>query len=225
METTIDVLVATGRNRLPEGLIHCPWPIDIHADIGPGWAMAANRLLDIAAANGRDALFLDDDVTLHERSFDMIERHYDAAEVLGFHLRTPGGGRSAGWEFTGPDAMMVAPTGCQVPCYLAHVTTSCVFLKASVAQAGARFPVWDGAWYEDVAFTFECWLRGQRVAYVGGEVDHLVGTTKLAQPESHGRSGANLAVLQQWILDHDLKSKTSIQCEPGKIPLGAILIE
>lgn len=210
---------------MPEGLIHCPWPIDIHADIGPGWALAANRLLDIAAANGRDALFLDDDVTLHERSFDAVQQHYDAAEVFGFRLRTPGGGASAGWEFTGPDSTMVAPTGSQSPCYLAHVTTSCCYLKASVMQAGVRFPVWGGAWYEDVAFTFDCWLRGQRVAYVGGDVEHLVGTTKLAQPDSYGRNDTNLAALHQWMADHDLPAKTSPDGQPGKIPIGAIPIE
>lgn len=221
----VDILVATARNCLPKGLDLCPWRIFVHADIHKGWAEASNRLLDVAEANGRDALFLDDDIEILPESFVLLEKHYHEAEVFGFNLMHPQGRRSYGWILPAPDRIMVDPSFCQDPCYVAHVTTSAIYLKHSVLKAGVRFPVWKGAWYEDVAFTIDCWLAGQRVAYIGGDIVHEFGTTKVTMPNGCELNDINLRALADFFHERDVVNRCSgNQVEAGKVPIGYITL-
>lgn len=219
----VDILVATARDCLPKRLDLCPWRIFVHADIGKGWAEAANRLLDISAATGRDALFLDDDTEIFPNSFEQLERYYDRAEVFGFNCVHPEGRRSYGWILPAPERTMVDPSFCLEPCYLAHVTTSAIYLKNSVMKAGVRFPVWPGAWYEDVAFTIDCWLAGQRVAYVGGDIGHLFGFTKTTFPDGGRLNELNFNALADFFVQRDIVNRCSSNgIVSGKVPTGFI---
>ena len=84
------VLLATapGNTRRPEGLAS----LGAHTLIlntSPGWAVAANALLDEAAAVGGDALFLDDDITWTSDATRALLSHRGAADMLGFDLWLP----------------------------------------------------------------------------------------------------------------------------------------
>jgi GT2 family glycosyltransferase len=217
-------LCATTGARQPQGLEHAGVS-SLLTDSRPGWAAAANALLDLAASRGDDALFLDDDIELTADSLRFLWWPLiDAADVFGFTLFTNGTVTSAGFHATAdgglrPQQMLV---DIMRPSLVAHVTASCLYIKREVLQAGIRFPVWPGQHHEDVAFTYDCWLRGFRVAYVPGVVHHHmnmavgVGATKSLLPTFQQDRAINAECLRRWIAEHGVPQAIAA----GQIPTG-----
>lgn len=207
------IICATAGKREPQGLQH----IDHAAywtDTRPGWGPAANALLDRCAESGHDALFIDDDVELTAGTWALLAKHYDDAELFGPTLFTGGAITSAGFHAT-PEAGLSPQANLldlMRPSYVAHVTASCLYIKAAVLQQGLRFPLWPGQHHEDVALTFEAWLRGFRVAYLPGVAYHHlnvqvgVGATKALMPTFHADRAVNYERLQAWLAEHGVRA-------------------
>lgn len=216
----VDVLVASKSGKVPAGLEHIPWKTRLLVDSRPGWAAAANALLDQAAEAGHDAIFLDDDVTILPETFRDFERYYQLADVFGFRLRSkPGQDDQCGWGLQRPNPNP------DKPCYLAHVTASLMYLRAEVLTRGVRFPEWSGLHYEDVQFTNNCWLRGFSVAYVPSFALHdispgvdgaAIGATKRTEANIAERRVLNHELLHKWATENELKKVA----EDGRIPFG-----
>lgn len=215
----VDVLVASKEGKPPEGLESLPWEYRLLVDTTPGWARAANALLDQAALAGHDALFVDDDVTLMPETFRGFERYVALADVFGFRLRNgPGQDDQVGFGVTRPN-----PAPDRV-CYIAHVTASLIYVRHAVLAAGIRFPVWPGVHFEDVAFTYDCWLRGFRVAYLPALALHalapagdaLIGATKRHESALPTKRKLNRKCLDRWSDEHRVEDAVW----DGRIPLG-----
>jgi len=220
----VKILCATTGERCPRGLEHAE-SLDWHerngylTDSRFGWANAANALLDQA---NDDALFLDDDITLTPSTFHTFPEVDQHADVIGFTLFTRGNITSAGFHAL-PNGDL-RPQGNLIdlfrPSYVAHVTASCMWISRQVIDAGIRFPVWPGQHHEDVAFTYECWLKGFRVAYVPGVVLHDldasmgVGATKAKLADFNQQRAVNAQCLRQWIADNDVAGAV----KDGRIP-------
>lgn len=203
----IDVVCATLGQRDPIGLEYAG-EHRLLVDGSPGWATAVNALLD---RSDHDVLHIDDDIELTPHSLSLLASVYDHADVFGFTLFTGGGISSAGF-YTQPDGQLVPQRNTLDlfrPGLVAHCTASCLYIKRRVIDAGVRFPVWRGQHYEDVAFTFDCWLRGFRVAYVPGVVHHHmdpvgVGATKAKIDGFNAARAVNHTELWRWIAEHDV---------------------
>lgn len=208
----IDILLATiDKDRRPIGLEYVPGDSRLLVDTSAPWATAANNLLDRAE---HDALFLDDDITLLPSTFDLLERYYNHADVFGFALLTPiADGQAYG---IGAAGMLAQPNGQLIPArdaqailtphLVAHCTTSLIYIKHHVIAAGVRFPVWPGAHYEDVAFTYDCWLHGFKVMYLPGAAIHPLtnvgaGKTKSESERFAERRALNEAHLKIWTIE------------------------
>jgi GT2 family glycosyltransferase len=223
----IDVLVSSKHKQAPAGLEHLPWEYELIVSDTSGWAKCSNDLLDSAAARGRDALFIDDDVTLTEDTFNAVKHFWGAADVFGVTLCYPSETeqvrvQSSGYQADSQARVWPAPVWLvDQPAYLAHVTASCMLIKADVLKAGVRFPVWPGVHSEDVAFTYDVWLHGFRVAYMPGLAFHNiaqgVGATKRHDESLQARLTENKDMLTQWIADKGVRAALARQ----KIPVGA----
>ena len=224
----IDILVATiDETRVPGGLEHIGQPARLLVDTRKGWADASNALLDQAE---HDALFLDDDATLTPTTLSLLEQYYDKADVFGFTLIRPQGGWNDGWQVAsagmGTDREGRLSHGSDVrdvmtPSYVAHVTTSAIYIKHEVIRAGVRFPVWPGAHHEDVVFTFDVWLHGFKVAYLPGLVEHPLtgagaGVTKSGQAGFAEQRTVNARHLEAWTREKNIIGAIAA----GRIPLG-----
>jgi len=206
----LNVLVACKEPRDPGGLEHLDEPFQVRIDCAPSWAEASNALLDDAARAGGDALFLDDDVTLTKDSLIGMWAHYDKADLFGLDLHVLSTGeRQAGARHTWDGATIrdwVAPG----PAYMAHVSTSAIYIKESAIQAGLRFPLWPGLHWEDVALCFDAWAKGLRVLAVPGLVWHDieggVGATKRHAPEFWAKWHQNRLAFEQWCGARDLSA-------------------
>jgi GT2 family glycosyltransferase len=222
----ISILVATKTGALPGGLQHAP-PHALISSTVLGWADAANHLLDVAAEIGDDALFIDDDATLTETTFARLAEYRDAADVFGFTLCDADGRPNSAGHVAVPGGWLLprdrALAG--TPCYIAHVSASCMYIGANVLRAGVRFPVWPGEHSEDVAFTYDVWLHGFKVAYIPGVVIHPLhagtGATKALIPDLTARQAENAALLRAWM---DARGVAAALAD-GRIPRGWLEIE
>lgn len=224
----LNVLVACKEPTTPGGLEYIPgeflrdWRVIYNSS--PGWANASNQLLDYASAEGGDALFLDDDAILTETSLARLRALYDRAEVFGFTLVDELGHITSAAHELHPSGQIFPRSAAMAgtPAYVAHVTTSAIYLKESVLRAGVRFPVWPGVHKEDIAFTLACWLAGQRVLYVPGKVVHPlgdahVGRTKAQEQGLSEKLELNNIALTQWMIDHKIMEAA----REGRIPFGS----
>jgi GT2 family glycosyltransferase len=217
----ISILVATKTGAEPGGLQHAP-EHRVCIDTRKGWANAANALLDRAATFGDDALFIDDDATLTETTFARLATYRDAADVFGFTLCEADGTVNSAGHCAVPGGWLLprdrALAG--TPCYVAHVSASCMYIGANVLRAGVRFPVWPGEHSEDVAFTYAVWLHGFRVAYIPGKVIHPLhagtGATKAQIPDLAERQAENTRQLRTWMTERFVHAAI----EDGRIPRG-----
>lgn len=220
----LNILIACKEPKAPGGLEH----IGAHRvlyNTRIGWAEASNALLDQAATLGGDALFLDDDVTLTETSLDGVRAHYEQADLFGLDLHDMSGARQAGarhaLDSDGALHDWVQPG----PAYVAHVSTSAIYLKASVLQSGVRFPIWPGIHWEDVAFCLDAWLQGFKVLAVPGDVHHAieggVGATKRHDAHFWEKWARNRQAFGQWCGDNCVMAAMS----QGTIPIGAQSLE
>jgi hypothetical protein len=220
--TTLNILVACKEPRAPGGLEHLP-PHTLLTDSRPGWALAANALLDEAARRGGNAIFVDDDATFTPDSLAHLDAFCDRADLIGVTMlnedRTVA---NAGFVYSTAGLLVPRATSrAMIPAYLAHVTTSCLWLSARALGAGLRFPVWPGVHGEDVAFTYDAWLRGLRVAYVPGAVIHpvhagAVGATKRTTPQLREQIALNAQHLTTWMHARGVHAAALA----GRIPIG-----
>jgi hypothetical protein len=216
-------LVASKDGISPKGLEYIPNYAGTTFSGTPGWANAANELLDWPSPS-RWVLFCDDDIELTEWTFQFLPKYQHAAEVFGFTLVPSQGGMVSAGHVFGPEGSLVPQTGpaLMIPAYVPHVTASCMLIKREVLEAGIRFPVWPGVHSEDVAFTLDCWLHGFRVAYLPGLVWHHmaspgVGATKTNEPDLEQKLALNRLHLQQWMCEKGIAQA----CAEGRIPMDA----
>lgn len=211
----LTVLVASKDARPPLGLEHLGEHTVLY-DTSAGWAAASNALLKQAAEIGGDAIFCDDDVTFTAASLDGVRAHYDAADIFGLDLWTEGGVRQAGARHTW-DGTQLHDWVHAGPAYVAHCSTSAVYLKASALQAGIKFPVWPGLYYEDVAFCFEAWTKGLKVLAVPGMVKHDIeggsGATKRHADDFWAKLSKNQDRFAAWVTKRDL-AKVPREAQP-----------
>lgn len=217
--STINVLVASYGPRRPGGLEHLP-SYRYYSNSTLGWALASNQLLEYVAEDDYDALFLDDDVTLTAGCLDGVRAHYAAADVFGLDLHAMDGTRQQGarhiLDANGVPHDWVAPG----PAYVAHCSTSAIYLKAAAVRA-LRFPIWPGMHWEDVAFCLDAWLHGLKVLAVPGLVHHAieggVGATKRHDDAFWPKWRMNMEAMTVWMREHDVAQALA----DGRIPIGA----
>lgn len=215
----LNVLVACKAPKAPGGLEYAG-EHRVFFNSGVGWGAASNALLDTAAALGGDALFLDDDVTLLPESLAGVREYYAYADLFGLDLHDMTGARQAGarhiMDADGGLHDWVQPG----PAYVAHCSTSAIYLKAAAVKA-LRFPIWPGLHWEDVAFCLDAWLQGFKVLAVPGHVRHAieggVGATKRHTPEFWAKWGANMQAMGAWCADRGVAQALA----DGRIPIGA----
>lgn len=214
------VLVACKEQKEPGGLEHLG-AHRVYYDTSPGWGAASNNLLDKAAALGGDCLFVDDDVILTPESLDGVKQYYDQADCFGLDLHDLSGQRQAGarhaMALDGTLHDWVHPG----PAYIAHASTSAMYIKHAVLAAGIRFPIWPGLYWEDVALCLAAWLHGFKVLAVPGYVHHDIvsgsGATKRHSPEFWAKERINYEAFRAWCD----KQKVGAGLADGRIPVGA----
>jgi GT2 family glycosyltransferase len=216
----LDILCAT-LGRAPLGLEYAPQPSRLLTDSRKGWGAASNALLDQAAAAGHDALFLDDDVELLPETFKDFDRSYPLADVFGWRLRAPSGKAISYGFVLHPNGALWPNVNATVASHVAHVTASVLYIKHAVLAAGVRFPIWPGIHHEDVAFTYDCWLRGFNVAYLPYDAIHHIhesgmGATKAHVEDLSRRKGENERLLAAWAETHGVMDAA----RAGRIPFG-----
>ena len=213
----LNILVACKEQKAPGGLEHLG-PHRIVYSTLPDWAAAANALLSQAQALGGDALFCDDDVTFLPQSLVGVRRYSDCADLFGLDLHDMTGARQAGARHTLDEHGALADWVHPGPAYVAHVSTSAIYLKANVLQSGVRFPEWTGIHWEDVAFCLDAWLFGLRVMAVPGRVDHAivggVGATKRHDARFWERWALNRQCFAKWCAERGVVGD-------ARIPIGA----
>jgi GT2 family glycosyltransferase len=220
----LNILVACKGERTPGGLFDLGVDWVAHYDSTPGWANAANQLLDRAAALGGDALFCDDDVTFTADSLAGVQAHYDAADLFGLDLHALDGVRQSGARHTMTTQGMIYDWVYPGPAYVAHVSTSAIYIKAAAVRA-LRFPVWPGVHWEDVAFCLDAWLSGFKVMAVPGLVHHAIeggiGATKRHDPRFWERWRQNMDAMTAWMNERGVLGALA----DGRIPVGVRAIE
>lgn len=210
----LNILVASKEPKEPRGLEYLPPHRVIYSHAVP-WGRAANDLIEQAAQLGGDALFCDDDVTFTPTSLDwMTHWHtnrialYDYADAFGFDLHDTSNTRQAGARHILQEDGSIPEWVHPGPAYVAHCSTSAIYLKESALRSGARFPEWPGIHWEDVAYCMDLWAHGCKVMAVPGLVLHDivggVGATKRHSPEFWQKWQHNQAAFRQWCAEHDL---------------------
>jgi GT2 family glycosyltransferase len=224
MAKMLNVLVACMERKAPGGL-HFIGEHRVLYDTSAGWGEAANALLDAAALLGGDALFLDDDVVLTPDSLRGVRAHYDAADLFGLDLHDMDGDRQGGARHTLDSDGNLADWVQPGPAYVAHVSTSAIYLKESFVQSGVRFPIWPGLHWEDVALCIDAWLHGLRVMAVPGYVHHAivggVGATKRHDPALWARWAQNVDLFRAWCDAYDVRGALA----DGRVPIDVQTVE
>lgn len=214
----IAILCATKGDRKPQGLENVPGGV-YWEDTRKGWAAASNALLDRAAEEGRDALFLDDDVTLLPETFEDMQKWRGEA-LVGFQLRDGDRVISRG-HYLSPGGLLLPNPDPYTPAYMAHVTASAMYIPHAILAAGVRFPDWPGVHSEDVAFTYSVWLAGFRVLYWPSPVLHEVaengiGLTKVSEHNLGARLLDNSRRLGMWMQENQVLSKVPMGVQAWK---------
>jgi len=223
-EMMLNILVACKTEKAPDGLEfvgeHCVL-YDTHAS----WGVASNNLLDQAAELGGDALFLDDDVTLTPGCLDVLRVYAHAADIFGLDLHDMTGARQAGARHVMDTSGVLHDWVQPGPAYVAHCSTSAIYIKQDVLHANVRFPIWDGIHWEDVAFCLDAWLHGFRLLAVPGYVHHNIvggaGATKRHAPEFWEKWAKNRQYFGAWMGEKGVMQALA----DGRVPVGAQTIE
>jgi GT2 family glycosyltransferase len=211
----LNILVACKEIKTPGGLEYAGETQLFYSTL-PSWAEAANTLIDHAAEHGGDALFLDDDVTLTAGCLDSVYQHYEAADLFGLDLHDLSGARQVGARHILTDEGMIEDWIFPGPAYVAHCSTSAMYIKASALRSAVRFPIWPGQHWEDLYYCMEAWRQGLKVLAVPGRVNHAiehgVGATKRHDPQFWPRWIHNRQAFEAWRAGADLR----------RVPRGAI---
>lgn len=209
---TVDVLMPTlgmnGDETEKSLRDHLPMDYRLLKDDTPGWACSMNVLLERRDPS-RDAIIIDDDVTIQEETFrGKLALYFPSADIFGFLLLFPNGRISHAGAHMDEDNMPFhvwrgkLPGGeAARPAYVPHVTTSLAYVKAEVLATGWRFPEWSGAQFEDCAFSYSMWAAGKQIMYVPQQALHMETLTK-------SRTGAiaqsNLDSFRDYCIEEDL---------------------
>lgn len=216
----LNILVASKEPKEPGGLEYLPPHRVIYSHAVP-WGRAANDLIEQAAQLGGDAIFCDDDVTFQKESLFHLNTRlgqsfgghfgktlYELGDAFGFDLHDTSNTRQAGARHILADDGSIPEWVHPGPAYVAHCSTSAIYLKQSALRSGARFPEWPGIHWEDVAYCMDLWAHGCKVMAVPGLVLHDivggVGATKRHSPEFWQKWQHNQAAFRQWCAEHDL---------------------
>lgn len=214
------ILVACKEPKEPGGLEHLCEHRVLY-DNSPGWGGASNALLDRAAELGGDALFCDDDVTFTADSLAGVRAHYDAADLFGLDLHDLSGQRQVGARHAMALDGTLSDWVQSGPAYIAHCSTSAMYIKASVLQAGIRFPIWDGLYWEDVMLCVDAWLHGFKVLATPGYVHHDIvggsGATKRYSEDFWTKERANYQAFRALCDERGVSAALA----KGRIPVGA----
>lgn len=214
----LNILVASKEPKEPGGLHYLPPHRVIYSHAVP-WGRAANDLIEQAARLGGDAIFCDDDVTFQLNSLGVLFKShlltmdfptplYSLADAFGFDLHDTSNTRQAGARHILQEDGSIPEWVHPGPAYVAHCSTSAIYLKESALRSGARFPEWPGIHWEDVAYCMDLWAHGCKVMAVPGLVLHDivggVGATKRHSAEFWQKWQHNQAAFRQWCGEHDL---------------------
>lgn len=164
-----------------------PWVGGIHL-VGPeyanSWPGAINHGL-AGVPKGRDVIIMDDDIFLMPDTFAKIEGMYDAADIFGFKLLYPDGRlQHAGGLFVddklGHRYWQQEDKGqADSPMYMAHVTTSLIYIKAHVIEKlGGMATDYPGVQFEDVDFCIRALKAGFRLLYLPSAAVHMESASK-----------------------------------------------
>lgn len=176
---------------------YAPFEITLLTDTEPGWSRGVNRCLQRRGSG--DVLIIDDDIVVHEHTFDHLPELFDHGDVFGFRLLYPDGqlqhdGALIRWE--GSCAHIRDDS--HEPSYVACVTASLCYIKASVFERVPRYVEWPGMQWEDVAFCVDAWFAGARVLYVPDEATHEESGTKKNDPRFWDAFSENQACFRQY---------------------------
>lgn len=216
----LNILVACKEEKAPGGLQFAGEHRVLY-DTRNGWAEASNALLDQAASRGGDALFLDDDTVLTPSSLDTVKSYYFDADLFGLDLHDMSGERQAGARHLMAADGTIHDWVQPGPAYVAHCSTSAIYIKERVLRAGVRFPIWPGLHWEDVAFCLDAWLLGFKVLAVPGYVHHAivggVGATKRHDADFWPRWAKNMKCMGAWMGNKGVMQALA----DGRVPVGA----
>lgn len=215
----LNILVACKAPKAPGGLEYAGEHRVLY-NSDAGWGAASNALLDRAAIEGGDALFLDDDVTLLPESLAGVREYYDHADLFVLDLHDLSGARQAGARHIMTQDGGILDWVQPGPAYVAHCSTSAIYIKAAAVKT-LRFPIWPGIHWEDVALCLDAWLHGFKVLAVPGRVNHDieggVGATKRHDARFWERWALNRQHFAGWCAEHDLAAALA----DGRVPVGA----
>lgn len=190
---TVNVLMPTlgmKGTAAVDSLVHAPFEVNVIQSSVNGWAAAMNDCLTRRVPG--DCLIMDDDVLVLPHTFDLLEQHYNDADVFGFRLLYPDGRLQHDGGYVTPvaGAGHIFDDG-QQPTYTQYVTASLCYVKAHVFDQVPAFNEWPGVQWEDVAFCLDAWRAGLRVLYLPGEAIHEETGTKRADTRLSERFGIN----------------------------------
>ena len=220
MDKVVDVVIPTlgkPHSTMAFSLLrHIPWPIHFHAIVeGESWPEAVNLGL---FESKNDVILMDDDIFLRPDTFKplMDEATFNSADIFGFKLlRMDGKIQHAGGYFTG-NCMTHVGYGEEDrgqydnPRFLAHVTTSLVYIKRNVIdKIGGMAQDMKGMQFEDVDFMFRALKEGFKILYVGGQgAGHIESATKSGMENFSGRMTENWReVLKRHLMDEKFREK------------------
>jgi GT2 family glycosyltransferase len=175
--------------------------------IGPEYASSWPGAINAGLAHvpkGRDVILMDDDVFLMPNTFSKVEEMYDKADIFGFKLLYPdgriqhAGGQFAdgklGHRFWAQDDIGQA----ELPVYLAHATTSLIYIKAHVLEKLCGMAMdYPGVQYEDVDFCIRALREGFKILYLPQAAIHMESASKKHLPRFNIEAQKNFIELQR----------------------------
>lgn len=155
---------------------------------GNSWPTAINVGLKECEPYQNDVIICDDDIILLEDTFELLEKHYDEADIFGFKLLFPdktvqhAGGfitDSIGHRGFGEPADAYSE-----PEEVDHVTASLMYIKRKVLDKVSTMATdYPGYQFEDVDFNIRAKKAGFKIMYLPGVAIHYESATKKQDPE------------------------------------------
>lgn len=175
----------------------------IFVNEGKNWPTAINIGLSRTDKTS-DVVLMDDDIFLMPNSFSYVSAYYNDADIFGFKLLfTDGTIQHAGGVFSGGNVghrFFREPDNGQADkrCYLAHVTTSLIYIKREVIEKiGGMAEDYPGEQMEDVDFCLRALKAGFKIMYLPSPAVHLESATKREMPHFNIKMAQNMVELRR----------------------------